>query len=238
MSLLRRTRTEVAGAWRSLRYDMGRTPAEPPAGGPDMTSTGMGTFGIDLPIDPAPAPVARRPRRALAVTAFATLTVAGAAGAYLAVVNGLGSLVSETTAAAGTSPPRAAATTAVGMGSSASPVRVPPATTAATVPAAPAPVPTDPAPPRAVEAPPPPPPPANTPIRSTKPTNPESHGKPPVPTPTAPTSSPSPTTSPSPSSPDSSDPGSPGPSPSDSASPGNSVSPSQSWHGRRHKRNH
>ncbi|MBU2665624.1 hypothetical protein KOI35_19115 [Actinoplanes bogorensis] len=240
MSLLRRTRTEVAGAWRSLRYDMGKTPGEPPAGGPDVTSTGMGTFGIDLPVDPAPVPAARKPRRAMAVTAFGTLTVVGAAGAYLAVVNGLGSIMSESTAVAGTAPPRVAVTTAVGMGPSSSPVRVPAGaaapgrTTVTTTAAAPPPVPapTDPAPPRAAA----PPAPGDTPIRPAKPTKTECHCKPPVPTPTAPSESPSPTPSPSPSV--SSDPGSTDPSPSESADPGDSASPSASAHGRRHKRHH
>lgn len=49
MSVWRRTRNEVAGAWRSLRYDLSRRPepgvtrAAAPA--PDVTSTGMSTFG-------------------------------------------------------------------------------------------------------------------------------------------------------------------------------------------------
>ena len=71
MSLWRRTSTEMAGAWRSLRYDMGRRPSEPPAGGPDVTSTGMCTFGgqawdfgsesIELPVaGRAPAPRDRK----------------------------------------------------------------------------------------------------------------------------------------------------------------------------------
>ena len=99
----------MAGAWRSLRYDMGRRPSEPPAGGPDVTSTGMNTFGgtqwdfaRSRPRCRSPA---GRPRRAggpLLVSAFGLLTVLGAAGAYLVVVNGLVPLRGQTPAAAGT----------------------------------------------------------------------------------------------------------------------------------------
>jgi hypothetical protein len=64
MTLWRRTRTEVAGAWRSLRYDLGRGQH-------------------------------RRPRRAMAATAFGALAVAGATGSYFAVVNGIGALAGE-----------------------------------------------------------------------------------------------------------------------------------------------
>lgn len=79
MSLLRKTRTELAGAWRSLRYDLGRRPVEPPASGPDMTSTGMSTFGAPVVATHTEHPVpARRPRRALTAGMFAVLTVAGA----------------------------------------------------------------------------------------------------------------------------------------------------------------
>ncbi len=248
MSLLRRTRTEMAGAWRSLRYDMGRTPVEPPADGPDMTSTGMNTFGLGSLLEGAdPVPAARpqrKPRRAVAVTAFGTLTVLGAAGAYLVVVNGLGSLLSETTAAAGTVPSRPAVTTAVGLGPG-SPAGRAPATTAAgrpVTPVADAAVGTGPAAPAhlvptAVAT--PPPPEANAPIRTTKPANPECHCNPPVPTPTAPTSSPSAAPSPTPSESGSAG---PGPSPSDSADPSgepdHSASPSRSWDGHGHRRRH
>jgi len=117
MSLWRRTRTELAGAWRSLRYDLGGRSPEPPAEGPDVTSTGMSTFGVQLDVTPPVVRVARRPpRRAAAVSAFGMLTVVGAAGAYLAVVNGLGSLLNGQTAAAGTLPPASAATSDSGIG--------------------------------------------------------------------------------------------------------------------------
>src|SRR4051812_40192462 len=118
MSLWRRTRTEVAGAWRSVRYDFGRRPSEPAAEGPDVTSTGMSTFG-GRPLDEPPAGSGERrhpPRRAVAVTAFGLLTVAGAAGAYFAVVNGLGSVLSETPAAADTFPPAPAVTSHARIG--------------------------------------------------------------------------------------------------------------------------
>ncbi|HEX5199578.1 MAG TPA: hypothetical protein VFW27_06510, partial [Actinoplanes sp.] len=119
MSLLRRVRAEVSGALRSVRYDMGRRPVEPPAGGPDVTSTGMNTFGGPLRLDddpsmPSTGPATHRrpraPRQAAAVSALAALTVLGAAGVYLAVVNGLGSLLTETPASADTFPPRPAVT--------------------------------------------------------------------------------------------------------------------------------
>ncbi|WP_127501295.1 hypothetical protein [Actinoplanes solisilvae] len=233
MSLLRRTRTEMAGAWRSLRYDLGRgTPAEPPADGPDVTSTGMGTFGLEgLGGQIEPAQPVRRPRRAVAVTAFGTLTVAGAAGAYLAVVNGLGSLVSGSEAEAGTLPPRPAATTAVGLGPSspAGPTTkatriarpVTPEETAALTPIEP---------PPAVAV-----PPVRSPGRTatTRPPSPECHCGPPVPTPTAPSPTPTPTPSPSPS-----DSPSPSPSPSESGDADHSAdpSPSRSWHRNGHRR--
>ncbi len=101
MSLWRRTRTEMAGAWRSLRYDMGRrpastgTPAAAPA--PDVTSTGMSTFGGAPAADAHTGQhgYARPPRRTAAVAAFGVLAVVGAAGSYFAVVNGLGAMFGE-----------------------------------------------------------------------------------------------------------------------------------------------
>jgi hypothetical protein len=103
MSLWRRTRNEVAGAWRSLRYDMGRRPApEAVAPVPDVTSTGMSTFGgapVAEPRTGHPA-YARPPRRPAAVAAFGVLAVVGAAGSYFAVVNGLGTLLGGKPAAA------------------------------------------------------------------------------------------------------------------------------------------
>ncbi|HET6531081.1 MAG TPA: hypothetical protein VFH03_10780, partial [Actinoplanes sp.] len=104
MTLWRRTRTEMAGAWRSLRYDLGRRPEPLPARGrepePDVTSTGMSTFGgvtgSSAPAYPPAQPGYRepaRPGRALtAVGAVLTLAVVGVAGSYLAVVTGLGGL--------------------------------------------------------------------------------------------------------------------------------------------------
>jgi hypothetical protein len=76
MSLWRRAHTEVAGAWRSLRYDLGRSQPGP---GEQL-----------LP----------GPRRLAAVSAFGVLAVAGAAGSYFAVVNGLDSLVDDRPAGA------------------------------------------------------------------------------------------------------------------------------------------
>jgi hypothetical protein len=105
MSLWRRTRNEVAGAWRSLRYDLGRPvseadPAGPGAGGfAEVTSTGLSTFGGAgvtgcLRTGPAGDHMSR-PRRLVAVSAFGALAAAGAAGSYFAVVNGVGSLAGE-----------------------------------------------------------------------------------------------------------------------------------------------
>ena len=176
MTLWRKARTEAAGAWRSMRYDLGRpepdagepgpgTGAGPGAGYPDVTSTGLSTFGgagltggLRTSYGERLVP---RPRRLAAVSAFGVLAVAGAAGSYLAVVNGVGALVGDkpvgvepyplaaeaprgtegdlsnsglgrgTANAAG--PPAAAPTTAAELASGA--VRVLPATTAA--PAAP-----------------------------------------------------------------------------------------------------
>ena len=231
MSLWRRIRAEAAGAWRSLRYDLGRRPDEAPAGGPDMTSTGMNTFGghsMVMPAglgDPVQAGGPRRaPRRALAISALGLLTVVGATAAYLAVANGLMSALSDQPAAAGTlAPAPAPADAAIGSGPAAR--RKP---TARTVPASPA-APTTGAPqlggsagalvPH-----------RTGPVRTVKPTNPEcACNVPPVPTPTAPTASPSPT-------PSSSDPASADPSPTGSpADSDQSPEPSGSPEGR-HRR--
>lgn len=189
MSVWRRTRTELAGAWRSFRYDMGRRPPEPPADGPDVTSTGMNTFW-DFP-EPTEMPVAGRmppPRksgRAVAVSALGLLTVVGAAGAYLVVVNGLVPIRDEGPAAAGTVPP---ATAGIGRPPAArprkpviGPTTVAPRSPKQTVRKAEE---------RPVVA---PRPPHKT--RAIKPASPICCTNPPVPTPTAPASSPSPTTS-------------------------------------------
>ncbi|MFI7597683.1 hypothetical protein [Actinoplanes sp. NPDC049681] len=106
MTLWRRTRNEVAGAWRSLRYDLGRHHPEPgtaQAGAapafPDVTATGFSTFGgagiTDGLRTAYGVEQARHPRRLVAVTAFGVLAVAGATGSYFAVVNGLGALLSD-----------------------------------------------------------------------------------------------------------------------------------------------
>jgi hypothetical protein len=226
-----------------LRYDMGRRPSDPPADGPDVTSTGMSTFGgtaWDVGADPLEMPVAgrmpeprRSPRRAVAVSALGLLTVLGAAAAYLVVVNGLVPMRDEKPAAAGTLP---AATADSGIGSSGRSPRVTRDTTTTT--------PTDPLPPAVgtlgprpagnVVAPMPPRQPG--PDRTVKPTSPVCRcGKsanPPVPTPTAPTSSPSPTSS----SPASSPSASPSDDPSDD--PGESPEPRKSWKPGHHRRHH
>jgi hypothetical protein len=203
MRVWRRTRTEAAGAWRSLRYDMGRRPSDPPAGGPDVTSTGMNTFGgtswgfgpepTEMPVaGRMPAPRRRSPRRAVAVSALGLLTVVGAAGAYLVVVNGLVPMRDEGPAAAATLPP---ATGEAGLGpSTKSPraLRI----TSATDPA-PAIVPPRPAQKPALKPGPAPEAPRKAiPFRTINPTTPECGcDHPPVPTPTAPASAPSATPS-------------------------------------------
>ena len=87
MSLLPRIRAELAGAWRSVGYDLGRRPAPPVSvSGPDVTSTGMNTFPgslVNLPMGP-PETDARPPRRFVAVTAFCALAAIGAGGSYVA----------------------------------------------------------------------------------------------------------------------------------------------------------
>jgi hypothetical protein len=110
MTLWRRTRNEVAGAWRSLRYDLGRhepdadeasprAGAERDAGYPDVTSTGLSTFsgsGVTGGLRTSYGEEqVFRPRRLAAVSAFGALAVAGAAGSYFAVVNGVGSLLGD-----------------------------------------------------------------------------------------------------------------------------------------------
>ena len=115
MTLWRKTRTEVAGAWRSVRYDLGRPEPEagapdaspaasPDAGYPEVTSTGFHTFGgagltggLHTSYGEQLVP---RPRRLAAVSAFGVLAVAGAAGSYFAVVNGIGGLVGDSPAGA------------------------------------------------------------------------------------------------------------------------------------------
>lgn len=228
MSLWRRTRTEVAGAWRSLRYDMGRRPVEPaapPTTGMDVTSTGMHTFGgpvgdvtgtydEDLP---------RRPRRLAAVSAFAVLALAGGVGSYFAVVHGLGpALAGEqpaqapTDALAAVKPAAARPAENEGMGRG-KPVAVDPA--------APKALPTTAAP------------------QVTRATKPVTHPAtecdclhPPVPTPTAPSGSPSPTPSASTTASPSASASATSASPSASASPSTSSSESALQRKKRHPR--
>jgi hypothetical protein len=239
MSLWRRTRNEMAGAWRSLRYDMGRRDDEMvvcAAPVPDVTSTGMSTFG-----GPAAAELreeydefTRPPRRLVAVSAFGVLAVVGAAGSYFAVVNGLGALLGDGSAAPQPYPLAAAAPTGAaeadsiaGMGRGTTVVRPAPATTADPVPPA--------GPAGATTT-------LRTPARSGQhPATPAEPGlppepdcdclTPPVPTPTAyPSASPSDSASPSPSPSESA---SPSPSDTASAEPSASASTEQVRHTRR-----
>jgi len=241
MSLLRRVRAEWSGALRSVRYDIGRRPVEPPSRGPDMTSTGMNTFGGLGIEEPAEKPgQARVPKRAALVTALGVLTVVGAAGAYLGVVDGLGAILNTSQAEAGTVPSAPGETNSgIGRG----PTKAKNPINSAEAPAL---APTTPAPaglvaPAAATAPGAPGagratasgPGATTarqktsPIRTTNPAN----GLPPVPTPTVPESDPTPSASAGPST-------SAGPSPSEtSATPTDSAEPSDSpqprhrrWH--------
>ncbi|GAA3340361.1 hypothetical protein GCM10020358_27680 [Amorphoplanes nipponensis] len=105
MTMWRKARTEVAGAWRSVRYDLARPErgggvpvVRRGAGHPDVTSTGYGTFG-GTGLNGAPrtsyGELVTRPRRLAAASAFGVLAVAGAAGSYFAVVNGMGTLVDK-----------------------------------------------------------------------------------------------------------------------------------------------
>jgi hypothetical protein len=99
MSFLRSAGREVAGAWRSLRYDMRPRPgrADSPADGyPDVTSAGLSTFGGVADA----GEYGRRPRRLVAASAFVLLALAGAAGSYLALVNGLGAIAADQVARA------------------------------------------------------------------------------------------------------------------------------------------
>jgi hypothetical protein len=106
MSLWRNVRAELAGAWRSLRYDLGRRPEARGATGPDVTSTGMNTFPgslAGLPAEPM-ADAARPPRRFVAVAAFCALAMCGAAGSYLVATTAFAGRMTDAPAA----PPEAA----------------------------------------------------------------------------------------------------------------------------------
>jgi hypothetical protein len=109
MSLWRRIRAELAGAWRSVRYDLGRRPAERPDG-PDVTSTGLSTFPGSLMEwrTASPESDARPPRRFVAVTALCLLAVAGAFGSYLLVTRSLSAAAAEQPEAAAPQPPAVA----------------------------------------------------------------------------------------------------------------------------------
>ena len=106
MTLWRKARAEAAGAWRSVRYDLNRpAPAAGApmpgrgAGYPEVTSAGLSTFGgagltggLRISYGDHLVP---RPRRLAAASAFGVLAVAGAAGSYFAVVNGIGALAGD-----------------------------------------------------------------------------------------------------------------------------------------------
>jgi hypothetical protein len=272
MTLWRKARTEAAGAWRSVRYDLGRP--EPGADAPDpgagdgpgagrgaghldVTSTGLSTFGgagltggLRTSYGEQLVP---RPRRLAAVSAFGVLAVAGAAGSYFAVVNGIGALVGEKPAGAEPYPlaaeaPRGTAGDLANSGLGRGTADAPPAT-AVTTTAEPVPGTIHVLPATAGAA--APVPPAGTaprPRRTTVSGEPETRPTgccpaPPVPTPTAPVPtphSPSATPSPASSSPDGSDSPAPSESPT-SATPsgsddtaGTDETESTSRHTRRH----
>ncbi len=100
MSIWRTVRGELAGAWRSLRYDLGKRPIEPVM--PDLSEITEARFDN----------YERPPRRLLAASAFGLLALTGAAGSYFAVVNGLGSLLDPQTSAPAPRPAVAATTSA------------------------------------------------------------------------------------------------------------------------------
>lgn len=222
MSLWRRSRNEVAGAWRSLRYDLGRRP-EPGGTGaaapaPDVTSTGMSTFGGVPAADLRTAHdgYARPPRRTAAVAAFGVLTVVGAGGSYFAVVHGIGALIGEKPASAeaypltAAAPPRDTADEAdstSGMGRGSAPRAA--GTTAVAVPSRTVALPgTAPAPTRTTPS-------RTRPARPAPPDDEACCPAPPVPTPTAP---PAPTPTPSADEPTEPAPSEPSGTPSDSPS--------------------
>jgi len=232
MSLLRTVRAEWSGALRSVRHDVNGRPVEPPSHGPDMTSTGMNTFGGLTAEENAGTAKTRVPRRAVLVTALGVLTVVGAAGAYLGVVDGLGSMLHTSQAEAGTVPSQPSVSPNSGIGGGpiktknpVNPVEVLPAPATTPAPAGAA----DPAAPAATakkaiarNA---------SPIRTTNPAKGECGCVPPVPTPTVPQSAPAPSDSAYPSS-------SADPSPSESsATPSDSAEPSDSPQAR-HRRWH
>jgi hypothetical protein len=194
----------------------------------------MSTFGIAVDeLRTGYDEVGRPPRRLAAVAVFAVLTVAGAGGSWLAIVNGLGTLLRDKPPAAQAYPLAAAAPpgtgdAAAGDGGTARTGRG----GAPAAPAAPAP---DPATPRVTSAAPAVVPVAplgvarqprrGTPEHRVRPTPPCGCVAPPVPTPTAPSASPSVSPSASPSPGDSAD-------PSDSPSPSGTAAEGEPAHGR------
>lgn len=247
MSLWRNVRGEMAGAWRSICYDLGRRPGGR-AAGPDVTSTGMNTFGaslVDLPAGP-PETDARPPRRFVAVAAFCALAASGAAGSYLVATTAFADRMSDATIAAATPPETFAAPDETGRGGTAGMGRVPatpgrqrpaaaPETTAANTPGTPG---TVAQPQVAATGPAVRPAPGRTagPVAAPVTVDPECDCEtPPVPTPTAP-AAPSATAS-APASPSAG--GSPSPSTSESASPVPDASaPSADSDRRHHRRRH
>jgi hypothetical protein len=213
MNPWRKTRSELAGAWRSVRYDLGKRSgaglaAEEDDPVADVTSTGMSTFGGPLAGEPYTGYTLdqerRPPRRVAAAGAFGVLAVAGAAGSYFAVVNGLGSLLAEKPAGAepyplaAAAPPEAEAASTARMGrGNARPAEAPAAATVLVVPTTAATATPAPAVARQVRARTTPAPPQ----RTATPAAPVPPGcdcmTPPVPTPTAPSATPSPSDSPS-----------------------------------------
>jgi hypothetical protein len=242
MNPWRRTRSELAGAWRSVRYDLDKRPGTGPAGADhepeqDATSTGMSTFGVPVSDELSSGydPVYERaPRRLAAVGAFGVLAVVGAAGSYFAVVNGLGSLLAEKPAGAEPYPlaaPAAGADATAGMGRGSA--RLPDAGTAGATTTGPSVliVPTTAPAQVQAQAQPRTPRGAGVPPRRRDAPAPSVPGcdclTPPVPTPTGPTPTPSPTDSPS---------SSPSPADTGSASPADSADPTESPEGFVHPR--
>jgi hypothetical protein len=223
MSLWRNARDEVAGAWRSLRYDLRRRcEADTPDDASESTGTGLDTFGGQAftSLNSGRDESDRPSRRLVAVSAFGLLALVGAAGSYFAVVNGLGALLAAEPSRAAAYPVAAEA----GPGTEATGRQTPTSrlgygTTLAPIPAPQA----EPRRAKATGSPAPEAPPAarltTTPSRTVPPVPPPCPCSPPAPTPTFPGrgSTEYPTAAPSTS-------GSPSVSPSTSASP--SASPS------------
>jgi hypothetical protein len=82
---------EIAGALRSVRYDMDRR-AEERDGEPGRSDT---WFTEPVPQRDSTMRAAREPRRILAAAGVASIIVASAAGTYFAVAGGLGMLIAD-----------------------------------------------------------------------------------------------------------------------------------------------